>query len=156
MIKKNLLQTHRDFIYPIQKYGCLFLCYAHLSKKEYGAEELNKLWNEAVRKNYITGDRNNDGDVDDEDESIMINHQGVITDIFGLPYVYDNMHHKAEEAIPESVSFCIGRFVWKFGHFVVINRQKEVVFDPLGYSNSVHFGKLESMRFLYKAPNLEK
>lgn len=151
MIKEGLLQTHKGFIYPIQKYGCLFLCYAHIQRlKEYNVKELNDLWEQAVKKGYITGDRNNDGDVDDDDESIMIDHNGVLQDIFQLPLEYDGIHHKANEEIGTNVVSCIGRFVWKYGHFVVINRRKEVTFDSLGYSNSVRFGKLQDMRFLYR------
>ena len=143
-------QKNEKLLPAIQKYGCLFLCYASMTEKYFSEYILNEKWEEAIRKGFITGDLNKDGDFDDEGEAIMVNHQGVITDIFGLSYIYDNIHHKASEKIPENVEKIIGRFFWKTSHFVTIDKDKIPIYDPLENSLTVRYGKLADMRFLYR------
>ena len=149
----GIKQSDRQLLPQIQKWGCLFLCFAEVSPLIFngsnGREALNKIWKEAVKKGYITGDLNCDGDCDDNGESEIQNHTALANEFFALDVKYDNVHHKAEEKIPSKVKIVFGKYVWKGGHFVVLNKSKKVIFDSFGTSNTVKNGKLESMRFYY-------
>ena len=50
----GIKQTDRDLLRPIQKYGCLFLCFAQASPMIFAGEEgrkaLNALWKEAEER----------------------------------------------------------------------------------------------------------
>ena len=137
----------------IQDYGCLFLCFANASPMIFegssGRKALNKIRKEAEKKGYISGDLNHDGDYDDDGEAEIQNHTALANEFFALPVKYDNIHHKADEKIPSNVAVVFGRYVFKFGHFVQLDRTKKVIFDPLGKSNTVTNGKLESMRWYH-------
>ena len=69
----GIKQTDRDLLRPIQKYGCLFLCFAQASPMIFAGEEgrkaLNALWKEAEERCYVSGDLNKDGDYDDIGEA---------------------------------------------------------------------------------------
>ena len=136
----------------IQKYGCLFLCFAEQSpinfEWEEGIKKLNSLWKEATEKGIISDDLNGDGDYDDAGEAEIIDHNA-LAKLFNLNVRYDGIHHDADESIPKEVSFVFGQFFWKGGHFVIINKRKEVTFDSFGYSNTVKNGTLKSMRYYY-------
>jgi len=136
----------------IQKYGCLFLCFAEQSpivfEWEEGIDKLNALWEEATEKGIISGDLNGDGDYDDVGEAEIKDHSA-LAKLFNLNVRYDGIHHDSEESIPKDVSFVFGQFFWKGGHFVIINKRKEVTFDSLGYSNTVQNGTLKTMRYYY-------
>lgn len=136
----NINQKSQGLLQEIRADGCLFLCFAYVSPLIfYGTEgicALNVMWKKAVNLKYINADNE------------IVDHNGIL-DLFCIEAKYDGKHHKADEAIPAGVKFLFGKFVWKFGHFGVISKSKEVVFDPLVISNSVKNGKLESMRFYY-------
>lgn len=149
----GIKQNDPRLLKPIQKYGCLFLSFAEVSpdvfQGDLGIQLLNNIWEEAVEKKYISGDLNGDGDIDDDGESEVLNHNGLAS-LFGLNVKYDGIHHKAHELIPPEVAFAFGQFFWKSSHFAVLNKQsKEVTFDSFGYSNTVKNGKLISMRWYY-------
>lgn len=150
---KGIKQTDKELLPVIQKYGCLFLCFANASPLIFegskGKEALNKIWKEAEKKKYISGDLNKDGDYDDDGEAEILNHTALANEFFALSVKYDEKHHKADEIIPASVKIIFGKYVYKSGHFVQINRTKKVIFDSLGTSNTVLNGKLESMRWYY-------
>lgn len=150
---RNIRQTSVGLDINIRHYGCLFLCFAFSSPLEFsgdiGVAELNRLWNLAIAKGYISGDMNGDGDLDDNGEAIVQEHEMLARDIFHLPLTYDNRHRSADSPIPDNVAVIFGRYVYKYGHFVVIDHDRNVIFDPLGESNTVKFGKLESMRWYY-------
>lgn len=150
---KGIKQTDNDLLIVIQKYGCLFLCFANVSPLIFegnsGRKALNKIWFEAEKKGYITGDLNKDGDYDDDGEAEIVNHNALANEFFALSVAYDNKHHGANETIPASVAFVFGKYVYKYGHFVQIDKSKKVIFDSLGESNTVQNGKLESMRWYY-------
>lgn len=150
---KGIKQSDKELLPVIQDYGCLFLCFAQVSPLIFegteGRKALNKIWMEAEKKGYISGDINRDGDYDDSGEAEIINHNGLANEFFALSVRYDNMHHKADEKIPSSVKVVFGKYVYKFGHFVVLNKSKSVTFDSFGVSNTVKNGKLESMRWYY-------
>ena len=151
---KGIKQSDKELLTVIQDYGCLFLCFANASPMIFegssGRKALNKIWKEAEKKGYISGDLNHDGDYDDDGEAEIINHTALANEFFALPVRYDNIHHKADEKIPSDVAVVFGRYVFKFGHFVQLDKTKKVIFDPLGKSNTVINGKLKSMRwYLY-------
>lgn len=149
----GIKQTDSELNPDIQHYGCLFLCFAESSPMIFtgisGKKALNQIWEKAIEKGYISGDLNGDGDLDDDGEAIVLDHTALAREFFALNVHYDGKHHKVEEDIPKDVAFVFGRFVWKFGHFVIINKRKEVTFDSLGYSNSVKYGTLKDMRYYY-------
>jgi hypothetical protein len=131
----------------IQKYGCLFLSLVYHSPLDIGARRANVLWGECVKRGIITGDLNDDGDVDDPDESVLRDHQGLL-DLLAIPCAYDGIHHRPEEDVPAG-AIAVGGFRWKFLHFVCIDQGKRVVYDPLKNSLSVANGKLDTMRFYF-------
>jgi hypothetical protein len=53
----------------------------------------------------------------------------------------------ATKANAEKADFVIGYYKWNsYGHFVVMDKNLNVVFDPLENSNTVKNGKLDSLR----------
>ena len=150
---KGIKQSDKELLPVIQDYGCLFLCFAEVSPLIFegsnGRKALNKIWIEAEKKKYISGDLNHDGDYDDSGEAEILNHNALANEFFALSVHYDNKHHKAEEKIPSSVKIVFGKYMWKYGHFVVLNKNKKVIFDSFGISNTVKNGKLESLRWYY-------
>ena len=150
---KGIKQSDKELLAVIQDYGCLFLCFANASPMIFegssGRKALNKIWKEAEKKGYIFGDLNHDGDYDDDGEAEVINHTALANEFFALPVKYDNIHHKADEKIPSNVAVVFGRYVFKFGHFVQLDKTKKVIFDSFGKSNTVTNGKLDTMRFYY-------
>ena len=152
---KGIKQSDKEVLTVIQDYGCLFLCFANASPLIFegssGRKALNKIWKEAEKKGYVSGDLNHDGDYGDDGEAEIINHTALANEFFALPVKYDNIHHKADEKIPSNVAVVFGRYVFKFGHFVQLDKTKKVIFDPLGKSNTALNGKLESMRWYFYA-----
>jgi hypothetical protein len=138
---KGIKQTDKELLKPIQDYGCLFLCFANASPLIFegnnGRQALNNIWKQAEKKGYITGDLNGDGDYDEADEAMLMRHTELARELFALPVHYDDKHHKADEEIPENVSIIFGKYTYKYSHFVQLNRQKKVIFDSLGNSNTV-------------------
>lgn len=151
---KGIKQSDKELLPVIQEYGCLFLCFANASPLIFegrdGRKALNKIWTEAEKKGYISGDLNHDGDYDDSGEAEIQNHTALVNEFFALSVKYDGKHHKADEKIPSKVQIVFGKYVFKFGHFVQLNKTKKVIFDSFGKSNTVANGKLESMRFYYE------
>ena len=152
---KGIKQSDKELLTVIQDYGCLFLCFSNASPMIFegssGRKALNKIWKEAEKKGYISGDLNHDGDYDDDGEAEVRNHTALANEFFALPVKYDNIHHKADEKIPSNVAVVFGRYVFKFGHFVQLDKTKKVIFDSLGKSNTVTNGKLKSMRWYFYA-----
>lgn len=148
----GIKQTDRDLAKHIQKYGCLFLCFAQASPMIFAGEEgrkaLNTLWNEAEERGYISGDLNKDGDYDDVGEAMVMNHNGLCK-LFALSCHYDDKHHDPSETIPDKVKHIFGCYVWKGTHFVSLNKHLVVTNDPLGDSNTVKYGVLKSTRWYY-------
>lgn len=137
----NIKQNDTRFIKSIQDSGCLFLCFAQSSpavfKGAYGINALNMLWGQAKELDYIN----------ENDE--VTNHTG-LNRMFGIYYNYDDKHHKASETIPDNVKLVFGKYRREnYTHFVIINKNKVVTFDPLGASRTVAEGYLEDMRWYY-------
>ena len=150
---KGIKQTDSTLLPVIRSYGCLFLCFAQASplifNGEKGRQALNKIWTEAEKRGYISPDLNHDGDYDDSGEAEIQNHNALANEFFALDVRYDGKHHLADEKIPSDVKIVFGKYVWKGGHFVIINKSKNVTFDSMGESNTVKNGKLDSMRYYY-------
>ena len=102
-----------------------------------GRKALNKIWKEAKNKGYISP------------ANIIMNHNKLANEFFALDVRYDDKHHGAEETIPSSVLYVFGKYTYNYSHFVVLNKNKEVIFDSYGTSNTIKYGKLESMRWYY-------
>lgn len=146
-------QTDRRLKREIQKWGCLFLCIAEASPYVYKGEEgialLNWAWDECVKKGGISGDLDGDGNADGSGESEITNY-AVVLDILKWQVRYDGYHHSTGEAIPDRVCGIIGCWKWKGTHFVIMSRDlKRVVFDPMGESNTVKYGRLDTVRWFY-------
>ena len=107
----GIKQTDRDLLRPIQKYGCLFLCFAQASPMIFAGEEgrkaLNALWKEAEERGYISGDLNKDGDYDDLGEAEVKNHNGLCK-LFALSCHCDAKHHDPTEKLPDHVKHGFG------------------------------------------------
>ena len=145
-----IFQTDKGFDPVIQKYGCLFMCLAWASGKEYTPDELNRIWYHCIDKGYISGDLNRDGDMDDNGEAEILSHDGVAKEL-GSCLAYTNAHNSPTVNIPAGY-YAIGAYYnprTRFTHFVVINRDKEVVYDPIPHSVTVREGYLKSIR-IYK------
>jgi hypothetical protein len=146
----TIRQTDPKLNMWIKKYGCLFMSLAYASGKEYGASQLNLIWDTCVAKGWITGDLNHDGDLDDANEAIIVDHDAVAKAL-GAKLAYTNKHYPPETPIPYGY-YAVGQFYnprTKFKHFVVIDREKKVVYDPIPDSVTVREGYLYSIR-LYK------
>lgn len=150
---KGIKQSDAELLPVIREYGCLFLCFAYASPLIFegsaGRLALNKIWKEAEKKGYISGDLNNDKDYDDLSEAEIQNHNALANEFFALDIQYDNQHHKAEEEIPNSVKVVFGKYIYKSGHFVVLNKDKKVIYDSFGNSITVLNGELNTMRWYY-------
>lgn len=148
----SIRQTNKELLPVIQKYGCLFLCFAECSPMRFegkvGCLALNNIWETAEKQKIISGDLNHDGDYDEPDEAVVLNHTKLAS-LFDIPYIYDEKHHDASEEIPASASMVFGQYFWKSGHFVVINHNREVIYDPTKNSNTVKYGKLKSTRWYF-------
>ena len=98
---KGIKQSDKELLPVIQEYGCLFLCFANASPLIFegsnGRKALNKIWTEAEKKGYISGDLNHDGDYDDSGEAEIQNHTALANEFFALSVKYDGKHHKADE-----------------------------------------------------------
>ena len=149
----DIKQSDKGLLPVINDYGCLFLCFAYASplifKGAEGRKALNKIWTEATKKGYISGDLNKDGDFDDDGEAEILNHDALANEFFAMDVKYDGVHHKADEKIPSKVKVVFGRYVWKGGHFVVLTKSKSISCDPMGKSNTVMNGRLDTMRYYF-------
>lgn len=143
----KIKQTDKKCDKYIQKYGCYFCSIANAVGKEFTAEELNAAWAKCLSLKYINGDMNGDGDLDDANEAIIVNPNGVCK-VLGAKLIYVDRQFPAVLDIPKG-HYAIGCFYnpsTKFRHFVVINENKQVIYDPILNSNTVKNGYLESMR----------
>lgn len=135
-------QNTSGLLKEIKDSGCLFLCFAQSSPIVFsgksGVAELNGLWKKACEKEIIKNE-------------MVQQHTALAQDIFCIRLKYDDTHHKAAEKIPPDVKMIFGKYVWKYSHFVLLDKNKNVIFDSLGQSNTVKNGKLESMRWYFSS-----
>lgn len=140
-MKTVTYQTDEKHSYAIQKYGCLFKSIAYFSKKDISVEEQNNIWDRLVRSGAISRD------------SVILDHDAVAAAL-GSDIEYLDAHFPPDTPIPTNC-VAIGCFKWKHTHFVVLDRKKNVVYDPIPNSNTVKNGKLISLR-LYKIKKVNK
>lgn len=149
---QGIKQSDKRLLKVIQRHGCLFLCFAYASPMIFAGEDgikaLNSLWTKAEEEGAVSGDLNKDGDYDDPGEAEVKDHDKLAR-IFAMSVRFDGKHREPEDELPDNVEHIFGCFFWKGTHFVVLNRRLEVVFDPLGYSNTVKNGFLKSTRWYY-------
>lgn len=135
-MKPILYQTNYHFINPIQKYGCLFLCFYYKSPKTMSYQELNELWLDLVDRGIIV------------DDTIM-DHNAVLK-AFGINAVYNDRHDSVDTPIQKN-QFAFAQLLYKGPHFVVVKPNKEIEYDPTPNSNSVKYGTMQSLRiYTYK------
>ena len=145
-------QTDLQLIGYISKYGCFFMCLVYyyslfLKRKELAYEELNRLWETALSKGIITGDINNDGDLDDIGECLIIDKVKLLA-LAGIKAKYESVDSKyaikpGEYAIAEMFNKRTN-----FTHFVVINEKRDVVYDPIKDSVTAREGIIKTIRIL--------
>lgn len=141
---QGIHQKTKGLLPEINEYGCLFLCFAEVSAyiftncKE-DIEKLNSMWTEAKERGFIDKD------------NVIVEHNSVANKIFNLNVMYDNIHHSPDEKVPDDVKYMFGYFEYKQGHFVVIDRDKNVTHDSIyGGSNTVRYGKLKTTRWYHE------
>lgn len=133
-------QTNRKLDRYIQKYGCLFLSMAYSSNDDLDEDFLNRAWAQCIDLGYITGDVNKNGSLDDpEDLCIVRAHYDDILKILGSPYHF--VHETLDR--PDDEGFHIACFAYKGGtHFVVVDEDERIIYDPTPNSNSARFGEI--------------
>jgi len=146
-------QTDLQLIGYISKYGCFFMCMTYwLSWKkkgiELGYEFLNAIWMTAINKGLISGDLNNDGDMDDANEALILD-KGRLLILAGLDMSYIGQF--APEAVVKKPGvFFIGEFynpATKFTHFAGLDDNLKCEYDPIkNGSITVKNGVLKSVR----------
>lgn len=150
---KGILQSDSRLLNVIRDYGCYFLCLAESSPIVFdgdaGCQRLNGIWTKATELKIISGDLNLDGDFDDSGEAEIQNATELAQMFFSLNVRYDGVHHSPEEEIPLRTKVIIGQYYYRGSHFVLLDRQKKVIFDSFGKSNTVQNGYLKSMRWFY-------
>ncbi len=145
-----LYQTDFPWDSPVNKYGCYFMSLAYYGNKignRYTVDSLIKIWGKAVKLKIISGDLNNDGDVDDAGESIILDPNGLCR-LLDLPLRYLDKHFPVETPISPN-QFVIAPWYnprTKYIHFVV-GTSRPVEYDPIrGGSVTVREGWPQSLR----------
>ena len=156
-------QTDLPFDKYIQKYGCFYMSIAYwfnliVNKIDVSYGKLNSWWALAQETKVdgqfiITPDMNGDGDKDDNNE-LLIGDKTALCKLVGLPLAY------VGSFIPGQVQkapgqFYIGEFYreWtekgkkkSFTHFVGLDDNFMVAYDPILGSLTVKNGKLKTVR----------
>ena len=124
-------QLDEEFIAPIRSYGCLFLCMYAFSPAILTKQRLNELWLLAVKKGIIV-------------DNVIQNHNAMCA-MLGWNCRYLDKHFPPDTQI-EANQKAIACFRWKYTHFVIVDKTKIILYDPLGCSETVKNGTLESLR----------
>lgn len=145
-------QTDLRLIGYITKYGCFFMCLVYyymlwLKKVDLEHRELNRMWDEALAKGIITEDINGDGDLDDAGECLITDKERLLT-LAGIRAKYsqeasDYKIKNGEYAIAEMFNRRTG-----FIHFVVIDENRKIIYDPILNSVTTREGVIKSIRIL--------
>jgi hypothetical protein len=147
-----IYQTDKRMGRNINKYGCLFMSTAfarpYLQGIDWTANELRAKWESAIALRIMSGDVNGDGDYDDPEDLVIQSH-GALCKHLGVPLHYIPGHHNPSVVI-ESDMYAIGEYYnprTRFHHFVVLDRNKKIVYDPIeSGSVTAREGYLKSMR----------
>jgi len=145
-------QTDLELIGYISKYGCFFMCMTYWitwKKKgiELGYDFLNIIWQTAIIKGIISGDVNNDGDMDDGNELLILDKNKLLM-LAGLDIKYVGSFDPKVVEKKEGLFF-IGEFYnanTKFTHFAGLDENIKCEYDPIFNSNTVKNGVLKSVR----------
>lgn len=151
-------QTDLQLIGYINKYGCFFMSVVYyfniaVNKIELEYKNLNSIWMQAIDDKIISGDENKDGDMDDDNELLILDKNALLK-LAGLrlKYLGSFEPRKVEE---KSGQQYIGEFYreWfengtkkSFTHFAVIDESFKVIYDPILNSKTVSSGILKTVR----------
>lgn len=155
-------QTNLQLIGYINKYGCFFMCMVYwlnlvVNKVELGCNRLNNLWMTAIDSSIISGDMNGDGDMDDANE-LLIGDKDKLLALAGINLKYLGSF-APDKVVKKQGQFYIGEFYrewtekgfkYSFTHFVGIDENFSVVYDPIKDSVTVAKGKLKTVRVFSK------
>jgi hypothetical protein len=114
---------------------------------ELGYDFLNTIWMSAIQKGIISGDINNDGDMDDGNELLVLDKNKLLI-LAGIDMKYlGSFDPKSVEK--KSGVFFIGEFYnpsTRFTHFVGLDENLKCEYDPIANSNTVKNGFLKTVR----------
>jgi len=136
----------------INKYGCFFMGMVYwftfkLSEIDLSYAQLNSIWNEAIKLNIISGDENNDGDMDDYNELLILDKDQLLQLAkLKLRYIGSFL---PDAVIKRPGQLYIGEFYndrTKFTHFVGIDERFVTEYDPIKNSVTVREGILKTVR----------
>ena len=151
-----IYQTDRRLDRNLNHIGCLFVSLAYYRPYRMGqdwtASELQEAWLEAIRLKAISPDLNGDGDLLDDGEGIVKDHN-LLCKVLGLPLRYVDGHHPLDTPIPPGAYVITEWYnpATEFRHFVV-GSKRPVQFDPIGGgSRTVREGYPVSLRIYEKA-----
>lgn len=151
-------QTSLQLIGYINKYGCMFMVEAYwfplvVNGVEATYNQINRLWMKALDAGWMTGDLNQDDDMDDPDELLLKDTgKNLLLVEVGLHYKYAGSIGP-EQSIPHSC-IAMGQFYnarTDFTHYVGLNRDKSVGYDPIRNSVTVREGRLVAIRLFEPA-----
>jgi len=158
-----MLNNKKDEIIPVQKIakvlgdtGCYFSSIVYL------AENILKVKVDIIRYFFVFNKtKTSNGKQWIEDDCYMNRPDLVLLNILqqeiiknGLNKVVNSVNVQNVKDIkytPKNNEYLIGCYEWKatghtYSHFVVLDSKKNVIYDPLGESNTVKNGKLVSLR----------
>jgi hypothetical protein len=107
---------------------------------------LNTKWMEAIDKGIISGDLNKDGDMDDKKELEIQDHNKLLKHL-NIPLRY--LGSFPPDIVINDSQYAIGEFYNKrtdFTHFVSLDSNKKVEYDPIKDSVTVREGTLKTIR----------
>ncbi len=144
-----ILQTNKDLLPALNKYGCYFMSILYANffydkdlSDTTDARSINVIFKVAQGLNYV-------------DRDAFVNHPNGISKCFAhhhgfANYVeYQGKHDQRYEIVaPDEI--ILGAWYYRYTHFVVMdgmgNKSKNVIYDPLGNSETVKHGQLMSTR----------
>lgn len=160
--KTETMQNNKIEIIPFQKIakvigdtGCYF------SSIVYIAESILKVNADLIRYFYVFNKKLTNGKQWVEDDCFMNRPDLVLLNILQQEIRLHDIKKTVNSVnvqnikdikyVPKENEYLIGCYEWKttghtYSHFVVLDSKKNVVFDPLGQSNTVKNGKLVSLR----------
>ena len=108
---------------------------------------LNNIWSEALTRGAISGDVNGDGDMDDSDELLILD-KDLLLRIAGLRLRYLGSFAPSD-IVKEEGQLYIGELFNRrtnFTHFVALDKDFNIVYDPIQNSVTAREGVLKSVR----------
>lgn len=151
-------QTDLQLIGYINKYGCFFMSMVYWLKLvteniEFGYNRLNNIWMSAIDQKIISGDENNDGDMDDANE-LLIGDKNALLKLAEIKLRYVGAF-VPDKVVKKKGQYYIGEFYreWKeggktksFTHFVGLDDSFKCAYDPILNSVTVAKGMLKTVR----------